>query len=155
MVLANSINLPGAKSNVTVQYINPTHQPLALTADPTIGTFTSIDQQDITECGLKQPGLKDGLQQRLKFQTTWRLCFKKACRDGVIKEQASGLAELLNWYQATFSQNDQDVEKTDLVQHSIPVPEKNCLIKQPPSAWTSKGTRGGMLDTEPVGQRND
>ena len=46
---------------------------------------------------------------------------QKACQDGVSKEQARHLAELLDRYQAVFSRNDQYVRNTDLVKHSIPV----------------------------------
>ena len=57
---------------------------------------------------------------------------QKACQDGVSKEQARRLSELLDRYQAVFSQNDQDVGKTDLVKHSIPVQEGTRPIRQPP-----------------------
>ena len=56
----------------------------------------------------------------------------EACQDGVTKELASRLAELLNRYQAVFSQNDQDVGKNDLVQHSAPVQKGTRPIRQPP-----------------------
>ena len=61
---------------------------------------------------------------------------QKACQDGVNKKQARRLSELLDRYQAEFSQNDQDVGKTDLVKHSIPVQEGTRLIRQPsPLHW--------------------
>ena len=56
VVLANSINRPGAKGDVIVQCLNPTNQPLELAAGLTIRMFTSIDQQDITEDGRRQLG---------------------------------------------------------------------------------------------------
>ena len=46
-------------------------------------------------------------------------------------EQARHLAKLLDQYQDVFSWNDQDVGKTDLVKHSIPVQEGMCPIRQP------------------------
>ena len=51
VVLANSINQPGAKGDMIERCINSTNQPLELAAGLTIGTFTSIDQQYITEDG--------------------------------------------------------------------------------------------------------
>ena len=42
------------------------------------------------------------------------------------------LAELLDQYQDVFSRNDQDVGRTDLVKHSIPVQEGTRPIRQPP-----------------------
>ena len=61
--------------------------------------------------------LKDVPLQCLMSRTTWK---------------PSSLAELLNRYQAVFSQNDQDVGKTDMVQHRIPVLAETRPIRQPP-----------------------
>ena len=49
VVLANSINQPSARGDVIVQCINYTNQHLGLAAGLTIGTFTSIDPQDIID----------------------------------------------------------------------------------------------------------
>ena len=51
VVLANSINRAAAKGDVIARCINPSNQPLELAAGLTIGTFTNIDQQDITKDG--------------------------------------------------------------------------------------------------------
>ena len=51
VVLANSINQSGLKGDMIVRCINPTKQLLELAARLTIGTFTSISQQDTTELG--------------------------------------------------------------------------------------------------------
>ena len=49
VVLANGINRPGEKGAVLVRCMNSTSQPLQLPAGTTIGTFTSIDQTDVSE----------------------------------------------------------------------------------------------------------
>ena len=49
--------------------------------------------------------------------------FEQACKGCATKEQESQLAELLNRYQDVVSKNDQDVEPTELVYHSIPTAE--------------------------------
>ena len=54
VVVANSINRPGAKGNVIVRCINLTNQPLEQAAVLSIEIFTSIDEQDITEDGERQ-----------------------------------------------------------------------------------------------------
>ena len=114
MVLANSINQPGIKGNMIVRCINPTNQLLELAASLTIGAFTSIDQQDIKENKGIQPGSERRIPTTSKVPDHLEAMLQKACQNGVTKE-------LLNRYQAVFSQNDQDVRKNDLVQHRIPV----------------------------------
>ena len=54
VVLANSIYQPGEKGAVLVRCTNPTSQPLELPAGTTIGTFTSIDQTNVSE-GERKP----------------------------------------------------------------------------------------------------
>ena len=132
VVLANSINRPSARGDVIVRCINPTNQPLELAAGLTIGTFTSIDPQDITDNEGKQMGSERRTPATAKVPEHLEAMFQKACQDGVSKEQARRLAELLDQYQDVFSRNDQDVGRTDLVKHSIPVQEGTRPIRQPP-----------------------
>ena len=56
VVLANRLNWLGAKGKVIVRCINSTNHPLELAAGLTIETFTSIDQQDITQDRGRQSG---------------------------------------------------------------------------------------------------
>ena len=49
LVLASSVNHPGVNGAVIVRCLNPSSQPLELPAGTKIGTFTSIDQQDISD----------------------------------------------------------------------------------------------------------
>ena len=56
VVLASSINRPGAQGDVIVRCINSTDQPLELATGLTIGTFTSIGEQDITKDRERKPG---------------------------------------------------------------------------------------------------
>ena len=56
VVLSNSVNRPGVKGAVIVQCLNPTSQPLELPAETPIGTFISIDQQNISENKSGQEG---------------------------------------------------------------------------------------------------
>ena len=132
VVLANSINQPGAKGDVTVRCLNPTNQPLKLTAGLIIGTFTSIDQQDITEDGGRKLVSERRTPTMAKVPEHLEAMFQKSCQDGVSKKQARHLAELLDRYQAVFSRNEQDVGKTDLLKHNIPVQEGTRPIRHPP-----------------------
>ena len=105
---------------------------MELAAGLTIGTFTSIGEQDVTEDGERQPRSESCIPTMSKVSDHLEAMFQKVCQDGVTQEQASRLAKFLNWYQAVFIQNDQDVGKTDLVQHSIPVQKGTRPIRQPP-----------------------
>ena len=150
VVLANSIGRPSARGNVIVRCINSTNQVLELAAGLTIGTFTSIDPQDIPEDEGRRIGSERRTPAMAKVLEHLKAMFQKACQDEVSEEQARRLAELLDRYQAVFSLNDQEVGKTDLVKHSIPV-----NIRQPPPFRTSEGAGGRMPYPRPVGQRND
>ena len=136
VVLANSSNQPGAKGDVIVRCINPINQPLELAAELTIEAFTSIDQQDITEDGGRRVGSERRTSATAKVPDHLEAMFQKACQNGVSKEQARRLAELLDRYQAVFSRNDQDVEKTDLIKHSIPVQKGTYPIRQSGNSLT-------------------
>ena len=108
------------------------NRPLELAAGLTIGTYTSIDPQDVIENKGRQMGSKRRTPATAKVPEHLEAMFQKACHDGVSKKQARRLAELLDRYQAVFSRNDQDVGKTDLVKYSIPVQEGMRPTRQTP-----------------------
>ena len=121
-----------ARGAVIVRCLSPTSQPLELTAGTTIGTFTSIDQQDIS----KNRSITEGAARCTR--ETWEVpehieaILRQACKGCATKEQEGQLAKLLNHYQTVFSKNDQDVGRTELVHQSIPTAEGTCPIWQPP-----------------------
>ena len=100
MVLANSINRPGARGDVIMWCINPSNQLLELAAGLTIGTFTSIVQQDITENEEKQSGSVRCTPTTSKVPDHLEAKYQKSCQDGVTREQESRLAALLTQYQS-------------------------------------------------------
>ena len=126
VVLGNSIIRPGTKGNVIVRCINPTNQPFESAASLTTWTFTNIDQQKVTEGEEKQPGSERRTSTISKVPDHLEAMFKKAYQGGVTKEQESRFTR----YHAVFSQNDQNVKKADLVQHSIPVQDETRPITQ-------------------------
>ena len=103
---------------------------MELAAGLIIETFTSVDQLDITEDGERHPESERHTSTTSKVSDHLEAMFQKACQDGVLKKQASRLVQLLSRCQAVFSQNNQAVGKTDLVQHSIPVQEGTWPIRQ-------------------------
>ena len=85
-------------------------------------------------------GLKEALRNTQVLERLEAM-FQKACQDEVSKEQARRLGMLLDLYQAVFSRNGQNVEKTDLVKHSIPVQEGTHLIRQSPTGKDPRRSR--------------
>ena len=132
VVLASSINRPGEKGSVLVRCMNPTNQPLELPAGTTIGTFTSIDQTDVSEGESKQGGAVRRTRETWEVPEHLEAMFKQACKGCETGEQEGQLADLLTRYEAVFSKNDQDVGRTELVYHSIPTAEGTRPIRQPP-----------------------
>ena len=129
VVLANR---PGEKGSVLVRCMNPTSQPLELPAGTTIGTFTSIDQTDVSGGESKQGGAVRRTRETWEVPEHLEAMFKQACKGCETGEQEDQLAELLTRYQAVFSKNDQDIGRTELVYHSKPTKEGTRPIRQPP-----------------------
>ena len=92
-----------------VRCLNPTSQPLELPAGTTIGTFTSIDQQDISDNESNPEGAARRTRETWEVPEHIEAMFEQACKGCATKEQEGQLAELLNRYQTVFSKNDQDV----------------------------------------------
>ena len=112
--------------------LDPTSQPLELPAGTNIGTFTSIDQKDISQNESSQAGAARCTGKTLEITEHIEAMFKQACKSCATKKQESQLAELLSRYQTVFSKDDQDVERTELVYHSISTAEGTRPIRQPP-----------------------
>ena len=112
--------------------MNPTSQPLELPAGTTIGTFTSIDQTDVSEGEHKHDGAARCPRGTWKVPEHLEAMFQQACKGCTTREQEGQLADLLTRYEAVFSKNDQDVGRTKLVYHSIPTTEGTRPIRQPP-----------------------
>ena len=96
VVLANSVNHPGVKGAVIVRCPNPTSQPLELPAGITIGTFTNIDQQDISDNESNSEGAARRTERTWEVSEHLEAMFEQACKGCASKEQEGQLAELLN-----------------------------------------------------------
>ena len=112
--------------------MNLTSQPLELPAGTTIGTFTSIDQTDVSEGESKQGDAVRRTRETWEVSEHLEAMFKQACKGCETGEQEDQLAELLTRYEAVFSKNDQDIGRTELVYHSIPTTEGTRPTRQPP-----------------------
>ena len=112
-----------------VRCLNPASQPLQVRAGTTVGVYTSIEEADISETELsgEQPdqdgvGLPDHLTS----------LFARAKENCPGLEQEEQLSALLIKYQDVFSKGAEDMGRTTLVEHSIPVVEGTRPIRHPP-----------------------
>ena len=105
VVLANGINRHGEKGSVLVRCMNPTSQPLELPAGTTIGTFTIIEQTDVSKEESKQGGAVTRTRETWEVPEHIEAVLKQTCKGCETGEQGQ-LAELLTRYHAVFSKND-------------------------------------------------
>ena len=75
--------------------MNPTSQPLELLAGTTIGTYTSIDQTDVSGGGRKQGSAVRRTRENWEVPEHLEAMFKQACKGCETREQEDQLAELL------------------------------------------------------------
>ena len=129
LCLATSANRPDHQGRVMVRCLNPAGQPLQVKAGTTVGVYTSIEDKDISEAELpgEQPdqygiGLPDHLTS----------LFTRARENCHYLTQEEQLSTLLTKYQDVFSTGAEDMGRTTLAEHSIPVVEGTRPIRQPP-----------------------
>ena len=94
-----------------------------LPAGTTINTFTSVDQNNISESEKSLSEAERCIQQTWEVQEHIEAMFRHACKDCAVKEHKGQLAEFLTRYQTVFSQNNQNIGRTELIHHSIPTLE--------------------------------
>ena len=129
LCLATSVNRPDHQGRVMVRCLNPANQPLQVKAGTTIGVYTSVDEGDISPAELPEKCLARqgaGLPHHLVDLYTQA---KENCES---QSQERQLSALLIQYQDVFSQGAEDMGRTKLVEHSIPVIEGTRPIRQPP-----------------------
>jgi hypothetical protein len=105
--------------------MNATNQPLVLKAGEAVGTYTAVAEEDIErqladtvhhvrqEKPLGQPGGQVPEHLRTLYEAA-----VDNCSDS---REAHSLRALLCQYSSVFSTGDQDMGKTELVEHSIPL----------------------------------
>ena len=129
LCLATSVNRPDHQGRVMVRCLNPAGQPLQVRAGTTVGIYTSIEEKDITEAELPEESPE---QHEIGLPTHMTSLYARArenCQDPHQEEQ---LSTLLTQYQDVFSRGSEDMGRTTLVEHSIPVAEGTRPIRQPP-----------------------
>ena len=129
LCLATNVNHPDYQGKVMVRCLNPASQPLQMKAGTTIGVYTSIDEQDVSQAEL--PGERS-TQHGAGLPPHLADLYSQAKRNCANQAQERQLSALLIQYQDVFSQGAGDMGRTTLVEHSIPVVEGTRPIRQPP-----------------------
>ena len=144
--VASSINTPDKQRRVTVRCFNPTQQPMTLKAGTRIGTYTGIEETDIelpnsTASSISRASYREDSHPS-QIPSHVREIYQEACKSCKDHTQRQRLAQMFTEYAGVFSKTDQDVGRTDLVQHDIPVAEGTQPLRQPPHRLgASKGAR--------------
>jgi hypothetical protein len=122
--------------------MNPGRDVITLRPGTTIGNYISVTEEDIQETNEVQSSVStkfqireiSGYQLDRKVQIPEHLkkLHETACKGCKNKTQEQALTQLLHKYAAVFSKNDDDVGRTDLVKHSIPLIPGTKPVRLPP-----------------------
>jgi transposase InsO family protein len=141
VLIAASLNAPNKKGEVMVRCMNPGRDTLTLKSGTTVGTYTSITEEDIQESNNVRNSFEtkfrvrevvDQTNNRIQIPEHLAKLYDVACKGCKDQSQRQALARLLNDYATVFSQNDNDVGRTNLVKHSIPLLPGTKPVRLPP-----------------------
>ena len=113
VVVAATLDRPRMKREVTVRCKNLGTEPRELKAGTIIGIYQPIEEDQVEDTEVQAKSILPG-----------------ACQDHVFR--CPRLAGLLIAYQDVFSKGVDDVGRTDVLEHSIPLMEGTRPIRQPP-----------------------
>jgi transposase InsO family protein len=139
VLIAASVNAPNEKGEVLVRCMNLGRNIIALKPGTTIGNYIGIAEEDIHEPSDVQSSVKTKFQVRgvgkgqdIKIPEHLDSLYEKACKGCANKLQERELAQLLCKYSTVFSKDDNDVGRTTLTTHSIPLIPGTKPIRLPP-----------------------
>ena len=107
-MLATSLNKPNSKGQVKVNCINPTNQPINLTAGNTIDSFMGVEEADVQNC--TTPGAEKCFKEEGPVPTHVQQLYDSACQGCQDTSQEEKLAALLTEYSLVFSKDDNDMD---------------------------------------------
>ena len=122
ILLAASVNRPGANGQVVIRCLNASGRSISVKAGQVLGLYHGIDEEDI------RPD-EDPSSETLRTRGTTRpevpqhikQLYGRAGQGSLEPGQAQELALLLEEFGDVFSQDDEDLGRTSLVKHSIPI----------------------------------
>ena len=126
--VATSLNRPNQQGQLVVRCLNPSEQPIELKSGTVIGTYTSVEEQEVED----RPPTTNECSTSHEIPGHVKELFDSARRNCKSTSQEEQLASLLRKYRDVFSSGEEDVGLTSLVQHSIPIAPDTRPIRQPP-----------------------
>ena len=134
LAVAATLCVPDSRRRLLVCCLNVTKEPQELRSGTIIGLYQPIGTDQIVE-----EGHKIGCCRRFQGGQAPTTCPEhmkdlliRAQRTCTSHHQAARVAQLLTSYSDVFSKDEEDVGRTDLVQHTIPVELGTTPIRQPP-----------------------
>ena len=127
LLTASSLNQPDTSGRVRVRCLNPGLETLQLKAGTKVGVFTPTEEMEVKPTILPTAGepLGRGKEVPAYVQELYQAA-DAACEEG----GAGSLQKLLCKYESVFSTGDEDVGRTSLVEHQIPLEEGTRPIRR-------------------------
>ena len=134
VAVAATLGRPSTDGQVVVRCLNLTGEPQQLKSGQIIGIYQPVEDDQVEEPPIHARSVLDNNSEPTTASCPEHVTplleqTRAVCQT---TEQYSRMAQLLTAYGDVFSKGDDDVGKTDLVQHSIPVVEGTKPIRQPP-----------------------
>ena len=134
VAVAATLGRPSTDGQVVVRCLNLTGEPQQLKSGQIIEIYQPVEDDQVEEPPIHARSVLDNNSEPTtascpEHVTSLLEQTRAVCQT---TEQYSRMAQLLTAYGDVFSKGDDDVGKTDLVQHSIPVVEGTKPIRQPP-----------------------
>ena len=134
LAVAATLCVPDNRNRLLVRCLNTAKEPQELRSGTIIGLYQPVGNDQIVE-----EGHKIGCCRRIQGDQVPPTCpehmrdlLNQALKTCDSDHQATRVAQLLISYSDVFSKDDEDVGRTDLVRHAIPVAPGTTPIRQPP-----------------------
>ena len=123
--------------------MNLSTEPRELKADTVIGIYQPIEEDQVEDTEVQAKSILPAACQEhvTRCPSHVRPLLEQTREICKTDHQFARLAGLLITYQDVVSKGDNDVGRTDVMEHSIPLMEGTRPIRQPPDAWAWKRTR--------------
>ena len=133
VAVAAILDRPQPKREMTVRCMNQSMKPQELKAGTVIGIYQPVEEDQIEMTHVRAKSVLPGAcpDHVTKCPAHARPLLEQTRQVCKTNDQFASLAGLLTAYQDGFSRGDNDVRRTDIEKHSIPLLDGTRLIRQP------------------------
>ena len=134
VAVADTLDRPRTRREVTVHCMNLGMEPCELKAGTVIGIYQPVEEDQVEASDVQAKSVLPGAchEHVTKCPPHVRPLLEQTRQICKTDDQFVKLAGLLTAYQGVFSKRDNDVGRTDMGEHSIPLLDGTRLIRQPP-----------------------